>query len=804
MKTLGPAVVLALAASAFGLDCNGNSALCDRKYSNVTFIGAHNSPFVGVLPTQNQLTDVTAQLDKGVRYLTAQTHDKDGAIELCHTDCDLLDVGTLQTYLAPIKTWLDGHANEVVTLLLTNGDAIDINKFADAFTAAGLDSYAYVPGADLALDDWPTLGTFVANNKRLIVFMDYNSDTSKVNYILDEFKYYFETPFDPTDSEFPQCDLDRPAGASPDGRMFIVKANSMSQGANAPETNFGYDKLSPIRVVTDLAYHSHNLDFDLFGVLIPDLAEAETTNSATSILAQSDICISKYSRDPNVVLVATAGGMIATPTPVAAASSAAEFDDSASVPAFLWGGPPYKQGTVSFFTVSYAQSTNSTTNTTLPSLFISPSRDVAFALNVPSDSETDLYFSLMLPKSVTWGAIGLGSSKMAGSLILVAYSSSSGKNVTLSPRIASGHSEPVYTSDIEVEALDGTGLSSDTRYIFNGRCSNCRSWNGGSIDVTSKSQSFLYATGPDGDIDSDALDAPLKMHLNYGNFKLDMVHATSSVNAAPAIPISNTTDSVATTQGLSVTGSRDIAAQAHAVIMVFCFVGLFPFGIFVLRLGNWVRWHAVNQGLALIGVVVGFGLGVHTSYFYNRSKKFNDAHQVIGILLFIFVLAQFVLGFMHHRIYKKTQQPTKLAPVHVWMGRVIIPVGVINAFLGFRFAQSPQYNWVIAGLVIFIFPVMALILFTKKFIQKRWKKTKAAPGEEQGGYDMEPWRQPEAQAGYGQNITVTAGQNNHPQHTAPIVVMGQPDMRSYPGYPGSGGGNKSGNLGPQQEVREYV
>jgi cytochrome b561 len=65
----------------------------------------------------------------------------------------------------------------------------------------------------------------------------------------------------------------------------------------------------------------------------------------------------------------------------------------------------------------------------------------------------------------------------------------------------------------------------------------------------------------------------------------------------------------------------------------------------------------------------------------EQSKKFNSAHQVIGILIFIFVLGQFVLGFMHHRIYKKTQQPTKIAPVHVWMGRVIIPLGVVNAFL---------------------------------------------------------------------------------------------------------------------------
>lgn len=210
---------------------------------------------------------------------------------------------------------------------------------------------------------------------------------------------------------------------------------------------------------------------------------------------------------------------------------------------------------------------------------------------------------------------------MAGSLILLVYSSSTGTNLTLSPRIASGHSEPVYTPDIKVEALEGTGLVNNSRYVFNGRCSNCRTWNGGSLDVTSESQSFLYATGPDGDIDSDALDAPLKMHLTYGNFKLDMVHATTTSSAAPVIPVSNTTDLVATVQGLSVTDKRDTAAQAHAVIMVICFVGLFPFGILVLRLGNWVRWHAVNQGLASIGVIVGFGLGVHTSGFYNRVRQ---------------------------------------------------------------------------------------------------------------------------------------------------------------------------------------
>ncbi|KAI1868841.1 hypothetical protein JX265_006820 [Neoarthrinium moseri] len=441
-----------------------------------------------------------------------------------------------------------------------------------------------------------------------------------------------------------------------------------------------------------------------------------------------------------------------------------------------------------------AQGINGTANDTLPSLFISPTADIAFALNVPSDSATDLYFSLMIPKSVTWGAIGLGSATMAGSLMLVVYSSDSSQNLTISPRIAYGHSEPVYTSDINVEALDGTGLKDGVRYVFNGRCTNCRSWNSGHVDVTSKSQSFLYATGPDGDIDSDDVRAPLKMHLNYGNFQLDMTHATSP-GAVPVIPINNSTASVATTQGLSVSDKRDTAAMIHAIIMVFCFVGLFPFGVLILRLGNWVRWHAVNQGLALIGVIVGFGLGVHVSSFYNRSKSFSDPHQVIGILLFIFVICQFVLGFLHHRMFKKTQERTKLAPAHVWLGRIIIPVGVMNAFLGFRLAQSPQYYWILAGLVIFIFPVIALILLTKKLICKRWDRSKAAAGE-QGGFDLEPWRQTEAQRGHGQQTAAPAGDY------APTQAAAQPDMRSYAHYQGSR--DQRADLGSQPLPREYV
>lgn len=98
--------------------CNGQDALCSRPYSNVTFVGSHDSAFVGPLPTQNQLLSVGDQLGLGVRFLQAQTHDLDGTIEMCHTSCIELDAGTLTDYLKPIKTFMDANPNEVVTLLL--------------------------------------------------------------------------------------------------------------------------------------------------------------------------------------------------------------------------------------------------------------------------------------------------------------------------------------------------------------------------------------------------------------------------------------------------------------------------------------------------------------------------------------------------------------------------------------------------------------------------------------------------------------------------------------------------------------
>lgn len=158
--------------------CNGNTGLCGRQYSNVTFVGTHDSAFVGFLPTQNQHFTVAQQLSAGVRFLQAQTHVLNGNLELCHTTCTEENSGTLQNYLSTVKTFLDGNPHEVITLLLVNGDFQSPTLFDQTFKAVGLDHYAFVPATSpnpLPIGSWPTLGDMIASGKRLVVFLGWLS-----------------------------------------------------------------------------------------------------------------------------------------------------------------------------------------------------------------------------------------------------------------------------------------------------------------------------------------------------------------------------------------------------------------------------------------------------------------------------------------------------------------------------------------------------------------------------------------------------------------------------------------------------
>jgi len=158
-------------SSSTPVACNGNIALCSRQYSSVAQIGTHNSAFVGVLPTDNQEISVLSQLDAGIRFLQAQTHSISGELYLCHTTCGERNAGPLTEYLTTIKTWMDSNPDQVVTLLLTNGDRMDVSLFGSAMQSTDLEKYAYTPPHILAMSEWPTLQQLIDNGTRLVMFL---------------------------------------------------------------------------------------------------------------------------------------------------------------------------------------------------------------------------------------------------------------------------------------------------------------------------------------------------------------------------------------------------------------------------------------------------------------------------------------------------------------------------------------------------------------------------------------------------------------------------------------------------------
>lgn len=98
---------------------------CSKTYSNVTYIGTHDSYSVssGSLAA-NQNYTVTTQLNNGVRLLQNQVHNSSGVLHLCHTSCVLLDAGTVENYLTEVKSWLDSNPNEVISMLWVNSDDV--------------------------------------------------------------------------------------------------------------------------------------------------------------------------------------------------------------------------------------------------------------------------------------------------------------------------------------------------------------------------------------------------------------------------------------------------------------------------------------------------------------------------------------------------------------------------------------------------------------------------------------------------------------------------------------------------------
>ena len=84
-----------------------------------------------------------------------------------------------------------------------------------------------------------------------------------------------------------------------------------------------------------------------------------------------------------------------------------------------------------------------------------------------------------------------------------------------------------------------------------------------------------------------------------------------------------------------------------------------------------------------------------------------------------------ILGFVHHKQYRKQQRRGVISHIHIWYGRILMILGIVNGGLGLELAGGPN-SFIIAYSV--VAGIVAVLYITGAFLgaMRRSKPEKLA------------------------------------------------------------------------------
>lgn len=169
--------------------------ILEKPYDKVCFLMTHNSmnnyEMEFILP--NQIHSITNQLKNGVRGLMLDTYDGDDGIALTYHAFPALGKQVLVEALLEVKTFLNNHPNEIVTIIFQNGGSNE--QLEKAIDSIALGELCYIHTAGAA---WPVLQEMIANNKRLVLFVEQDK-LLRANYLMYAWQHVFDTEYSFTD-----------------------------------------------------------------------------------------------------------------------------------------------------------------------------------------------------------------------------------------------------------------------------------------------------------------------------------------------------------------------------------------------------------------------------------------------------------------------------------------------------------------------------------------------------------------------------------------------------------------------------
>lgn len=256
---------------------------------------------------------------------------------------------------------------------------------------------------------------------------------------------------------------------------------------------------------------------------------------------------------------------------------------------------------------------------------------------------------------------------MSNALMFIMYPSKNDANVTISTRIGRSKGEPTYAPEINLEILDGTKMN-DSMLIVKAVCRNCRTWEGGELDLKSKKQEMIYAFGHGNRLNSDSQEANLKRHIRYGHFEMDMLTATG----VGGVPAPSQALNGVRMQG-DMVRDHDRANLAHAIMGCLALFVIWPLNVLVAGFFKNIKIHIGLTVGVMAFLVISYGLGISTSAQYNRVSTKSPALFTFSIVPSISlqepILTPNPVKRLHHptpnlRLHRPPPHPPPLPPPH--------------------------------------------------------------------------------------------------------------------------------------------
>lgn len=129
---------------------------------------------------------------------------------------------------------------------------------------------------------------------------------------------------------------------------------------------------------------------------------------------------------------------------------------------------------------------------------------------------------------------------------------------------------------------------------------------------------------------------------------------------------------------------------------------------------------------------------IYNSLLTRALQLFKPAHTIIGTIVVCCLVIQPLMGILHHRHYVRHKKRGPISYAHIWWGRALNLLGVINGGLGLQLANA-------SNTLIIAYSVIAAVIFLLYAIIKVWSSTRVSKGvggrraKQETGSSSSPW-----------------------------------------------------------------